>query len=139
MALQNYNFINISDIQMKSDSVSLASGNSAIVTESLAANRILIMQSLVITNYDFENTNAAEVDVYVQNYYDQNDNNYLSRLHICKGVIIPHKTSFVALNESTPIYLRFNDTTFSQGLVVEFVTPGTGRINTTCTWKRITV
>jgi hypothetical protein len=139
MALQNYNFINISDIQMKSYGLSYSSGNSAIVTESLAANRILIMQSLVITNYDFENTNAAQVDVYVQNYYDQNDNNYLSRLHICKGVIIPHKTSFVALNESTPIYLRYNDSTFSQGLVVEFINPGTGQIHVTSTWKRITV
>ena len=117
----------------------MTSGNSAAMTGALAANRIDIVQSLVITNYDFENTNAAEVDVYVRNYYDQDGNNYLDKLYICKGVIIPHKTSLVALNESTPIYLRYNDTTFNQALAIEFITPGTGRVNATCAWKQITV
>ena len=54
---------------MKSNSISMTSGNSAAMTGALAANRIDIVQSLVITNYDFENNNAAQIDVYVRNFY----------------------------------------------------------------------
>ena len=94
------NIVNVTSILGKSVQATL---NTTLTTEILAcaANKVLKINSIIISNVD--GTNSADGTV---NFYD---NSASARYAICNTVAVPADSTLVVIGKDSPIYLEESD------------------------------
>lgn len=98
--MANPNIVNVTSIYGKTAGLAVTTSPTAIVTNSSGSNKILKINSLIISNIN--GTSAADVtaDVY---------KNQTTSFRLALTVAVPNDATLVLLSKDTAIYLEEND------------------------------
>lgn len=98
--MANPNIVNVSTILGHVEGLAVTTSPTAIVTNSSGSNKILKINSLIISNID--GTNAADITAEV--YKNQTTSFYLAYT-----IAVPADATLVVISKDTSIYLEEND------------------------------
>lgn len=97
--MANPNIVNVSDIRGKVAGQSITTATNAIVTNSSGSNKILKINSLIVSNIDGVNSADLTVDIL------KNGTSY----RLASTITVPADATLVVLSKDTSIYLEEND------------------------------
>lgn len=95
------NLVNVGTVTGKMISGTAVIGSGGLIQHNVSSgNETWLVKSLILAN---NSSNSTDIQAYA---YHNNIG------HLFYNTWIPHKTSLVVIDESTPIYLQYNDSIF---------------------------
>ena len=103
------NIVNVSTIYGRTTGKALTSSSQDIVVNAASSNKVLKINSIIVSNVD--GTNADDVTV---GFYDHD--NGTATFHLAKDVTVPSQSTLVVLGKDAPIYLEESDKIIARGV-----------------------
>ena len=115
------NIVNVTTIIGKTAGLAVTGTASAIVSNSAASNKVLKINTLIITNVDGVNAADITADIF---------KNQTTAFDIASTITVPADSSLVLISKDNPIYLEENDS-------LRLLASATGDLEAVCSYEEI--
>lgn len=115
------NIVNVASIYGKTAGLAVGTSPSAIVTNSAGSNKVLKINSLIISNIDGVNSATVNIDVY---------KNQTTAFRVAYTIAVPPDATLVILSKDTSIYLEENDS-------LRITSSDASRLEAVCSYEEI--
>lgn len=103
------NIVNVTTIYGRTTGKALTSSSQDILVNAASSNKVLKINSIIVSNVDGSNPDDVTVG-----FYDHD--NGTATFHLAKGVTVPIQSTLVVLGKDAPIYLEESDKITASGV-----------------------